>query len=211
MLWSQLPVHALGSQQLCADRMAASRGRLANRHKCMGGVVCCACTCHTRTCCAVSCGFVLCRKPIGFPLPDPLGPVFAGYIAIFTLGISLISSTMFSEAMWQRVWASASRQALYGGASIGCIAVIVLVFLSGFGGWLSLVGGLAGPDTNQNLILMELLNVKTEMVTVSNWVGVLVVLLALIMNEGAVDSLQNGLAASISAHFLKNAPLAYTR
>jgi hypothetical protein len=154
----------------------------------------------------------LCRKPIPSPLPDPLGAVEAGYIAIFTLTISLISSTMFSEAMWQRVWASASKRALYGGATIGCISVILLVFLSGFGGWLSLVGGLAGPDTNQNLILMQILNVNHSGVsTVSNWVGVLVVLLALIMNEGAVDSLQNGLAASLSGHFLKNAPLAYTR
>lgn len=158
------------------------------------------------------CAAVLtCRKPIEFPLPDPLGPVFAGYIAIFTLTVSLISSTFFSEAMWQRVWASASQTALYGGAAIGCTAVIVLVFLSGFGGWLSLVGGLAGPETNQNLILMQLFHIKSGVVTVSTWVGVLVVLLALVMNEGAVDSLQNGLAASISGHFLKNAPLAYTR
>eukprot|EP00775_Hariotina_reticulata_P013392 gene13392-13519_t len=43
------------------------------------------------------------------------------------------------------------------------------------------------------------------------WVDVLVVLLAIIMNEGAVDSLQNGLAASISGHFLKNSPLKWTR
>jgi hypothetical protein len=42
-------------------------------------------------------------------------------------------------------------------------------------------------------------------------VGVFVVLLAIIMNEGAVDSLQNGLAASISSHFLKNLPLKWTR
>jgi hypothetical protein len=141
-----------------------------------------------------------------------LGPVFAGYIAIFTLTISLISSTFFSEAMWQRVWASSDKKALYGGAAIGCTSVIVLVFLSGFGGWLSLVAGLAGPETNQNLILMQILNVNHQGVhTVSNWVGVLVVLLALIMNEGAVDSLQNGLAASLSGHFLKNSPLAYTR
>lgn len=155
---------------------------------------------------------VLCRKPIQFPVPDPLGAVEAGYIAIFTLTISLISSTMFSEAMWQRVWASADKRALYGGAAIGCVAVIILVFLSGFGGWLALVGGLAGPHTNQNLILMQILNVNSGgVVTVSNWVGVLVVLLALIMNEGAVDSLQNGVAAAISGHFLKTSPLAYTR
>jgi hypothetical protein len=31
------------------------------------------------------------------------------------------------------------------------------------------------------------------------------------MNEGAIDSAQNGLAASVSGHFLKNKPLAYAR
>jgi hypothetical protein len=42
-------------------------------------------------------------------------------------------------------------------------------------------------------------------------VGVVVVLLAVIINEGAVDSLQNGLASSLSGHFLKNRPLLWTR
>jgi hypothetical protein len=46
---------------------------------------------------------------------------------------------------------------------------------------------------------------------VNNWVGVLVVLLAIVMNEGAVDSLQNGLAAGISGQYLKNMPLIWTR
>lgn len=59
---------------------------------------------------------------------------------------------------------------------------------------------------------MQIIQVnKQGVTTVDGWVGVLVVILALIMNEGAVDSLQNGLAASISGHFLKNAPLSYTR
>ena len=42
---------------------------------------------------------------------------------------------------------------------------------------------------------------------VRNWVGVMVVLLAVCMNEGAVDSLQNGIACSLGGHFFKNAPL----
>jgi hypothetical protein len=45
----------------------------------------------------------------------------------------------------------------------------------------------------------------------SNWVGVIVVLLALVMNEATVDSLQNGMAASISGQYLKNLPLVWTR
>ncbi|KAF8065845.1 OCT4 [Scenedesmus sp. PABB004] len=152
------------------------------------------------------------RTPIPSPLPDPLGPTFAGYVAIFTLGASLVSSTMFSEAVWQRVWASATPAALHRGAAMGCGLIVVVVFLSGFGGWLALVGGFAGPDTNPNTILMQILSrTPGAAATVDNWVGVVVVLLAIVMNEGAVDSLQNGLAASISSHYLKNRPLLWTR
>jgi hypothetical protein len=46
---------------------------------------------------------------------------------------------------------------------------------------------------------------------VSNWVGVICVLLALAMCEATVDSLQNGMAASISGQYLKNVPLMWTR
>jgi len=62
-----------------------------------------------------------CREPIPKPLPAEYGPNDAGYIAIFVLTASLVSSTMFSEAVWQRVWASADRRALYGGAAAGLL------------------------------------------------------------------------------------------
>lgn len=51
----------------------------------------------------------------------------------------------------------------------------------------------------------------TGSAVLSNWVGVIVVLLALVMNEATVDSLQNGMAASISGQYLKNLPLVWTR
>lgn len=46
---------------------------------------------------------------------------------------------------------------------------------------------------------------------VSKWVDVICVLLALAMCEATVDSLQNGMAASISGQYLKNLPLVWTR
>jgi hypothetical protein len=60
-------------------------------------------------------------------------------------------------------------------------------------------------------VWLQILGDKSGTSLVNNWVGVLVVLLAIVMNEGAVDSLQNGLAASISGQYLKNAPLLWTR
>lgn len=95
------------------------------------------------------------RTPIPHPLPDGLGVTEAGWLAIFTLGSSLISSTMFSEAVWQRVWASRDKKALYGGSVLGCVAIIVVVFLSGFGGWLAFVGGFATFESNPNTYLMQ--------------------------------------------------------
>lgn len=96
------------------------------------------------------------RRPIPHPLPPEYGPNAAGYLAIFTLTVSLISSTFFSEAVWQRVWASCSRRALYGGAALGCATIVLVVFLSGFGGWLAFVGGLAEYGvTNPNVYLMQ--------------------------------------------------------
>jgi hypothetical protein len=86
-----------------------------------------------------------------------MGPNFFGYIAIFTLTVSLISSTMFSEAVWQRVWASATPRALYGGAVVGCVSITCIVFLSGFGGWLAFVWGYASFEagTNPNIYLLQ--------------------------------------------------------
>lgn len=47
--------------------------------------------------------------------------------------------------------------------------------------------------------------------TINKWIGVVVIVLAVCMNMSAVDSLQNGLTAAISSHFLKGRPVAWTK
>jgi hypothetical protein len=77
-------------------------------------------------------------------------------VSIFTLVASLVGSTMINEAFWQRVWASADTRTLHGGAVIGYSAVVLLIFLSGFGGWLAFAGGYAVEGvTNANVYLMQ--------------------------------------------------------
>jgi hypothetical protein len=134
---------------------------------------------------------------------------FAGYSSILTMPASLFTATIFSEAMWQRAWASRDRRSLRLGAVIGSVAVITVVFFAGLCGllaaWAGLISfGLEGepPATNPNLYLFQVLykgNFPT-IPTVSNWIGAVCVLLASIMNEGAVDSLQNGMAAGITSY-----------
>lgn len=143
-------------------------------------------------------------------LAPELRPSFAGWTSIFTLGASLTGCYIFSEALWQRVWASEDRRALRGGATIGFALTTAFIFFLGFGGWLALAWGLAGPDTNPNLYFFQLLGGRRN-AFVSNWVGVLAVLLAVVVNEGAVDTFQNGIAASLGAQFFKARPLWWSR
>ena len=95
--------------------------------------------------------------PIPNPLPAGLGwDNQYGYVAIFTLGLALFTAVLFSEAMWQRVWASTDRRTLHAASGFACTLVIIVVFLSGFFGWLALVGGLADPKTTSpNLYLFQ--------------------------------------------------------
>lgn len=177
------------------------------------------------------------RTPLQSPLPPELGPNEYGYTSIFTLGLSLLASTVFSEAMWQRVWASSSRRVLHVGAGIGALMITAVVAVSGIGGWLALGSGVARAKpydyyshmasqtvnpayknqsfTDDSLYLFNMFgNVSkdagpglTYNARLSNAVGLAALVLATIMNESAVDSLQNGLAASISGQWLKGAPL----
>jgi hypothetical protein len=177
------------------------------------------------------------RVPLQKPLPPELAPNEAGYTSIFTLGLSLLASTVFSEAMWQRVWASSSRRALRAGAGAGAAMITCVVAVSGVGGWLALGSGVARAKpydyysdpaamtvspaykadsfTDDSLYLFSLFgNVNksggpglTYNARLSSAVGLAALVLATIMNESAVDSLQNGLAASISGQWLKGSPL----
>lgn len=156
------------------------------------------------------------RTPLPSPLPENLGPNVAGYVSIFTLMTSLIASTMMNESFWQRVWASQNRRQLHLGGAVGYVAIVCLVFLSGFGGWLAFAGGYVSDATNANLYLVQILGGRPGgpdggVATVNSWLGVLVIILAVIMCEGSVDSSQNGMAAALSGQYLKNSPLLWTR
>ncbi|CAI5475751.1 unnamed protein product [Closterium sp. Yama58-4] len=136
------------------------------------------------------------------PLPsEPVDLTWSnefGLASIAVMPISLISSTLFSEAMWQRCWASASRKALLGGAALASVAVTIVVFLFGFGGLLAVWGGVWQPNedfTNTNTILFSLFNNTT-------WVLVITTVLAVVMSESAVDSLQNAIADTLTTAFL---------
>ena len=60
-----------------------------------------------------------------------------GLSSIATLPISLVTATLFSEAMWQRCWASVDRRTLICGSWLGCFGVIIICGLSALTGFLT--------------------------------------------------------------------------
>eukprot|EP00798_Chlamydomonas_sp_ICE-L_P029076 gene29076-32284_t len=196
------------------------------------------------------------REYLPKPLPDapfPLAPNTVGYGTLFSMPVSLMSATVFSEALWQKVWASKDRKSLLWGGCIGACLITCAVFLFGFGGFLAAWGGLITLDTDINLksllwggcIGACLITFDTDInlylfqvfaddrnavveasamvfaddrnavvgasAMVSSWVGVVTLILAIVMNTSAIDSLQNGICSAISTQWFKDQHIIFPR
>lgn len=174
----------------------------------------------------------------------------AGYSSILTMPLALFAATVFSEAMWQRCWASSDTKNLRKGAWVGAAITIVIVWFAGFTGlltiwaegpaltygddvildrWNSTSNAMeptaASQRPNYDLYMFQVLydgkypdvgkNASFGFVTedeystngllvypsIQNWMGVILVALAVVMNEGAVDSIQNGMATAVTSFF----------
>ncbi|KAI9136790.1 hypothetical protein BKA69DRAFT_1042257 [Paraphysoderma sedebokerense] len=145
-------------------------------------------------------------RPTLGPLPEYLGASNTlGQQSLFSLPISMIAATVFSETYWQRVWASEDKQQLKVGASIGAILIAIAVFFFGFLGFLASWAGLLATDQegniieNYNLFLFQIFGSSRY-----SFIGVVTVLLTTVMNQGAVDSFQNALIANLASNFFRN-------
>lgn len=161
-------------------------------------------------CCDVASGACAdTTNPQGFCLT---GTNKAGFSSIFVMPASLFTATVFSEAMWQRAWASADKRSLVRGSILGCTGIVLVVFFVGLCGILAAWGGLIAETTDGNLYFFATLGALNENNNINKWIGVVVMLLAVAMNMSAVDSLQNGLAAGLaSIDVLKGRSLLWTR
>jgi len=169
---------------------------------------------------------VVFRRPLPLPLPNEgcevggvpcLGPTLVGWTTLFVYPVSLTAATLYSEVFWQRVWASSDRRSLQLGAWTACAILVPVIFLFGFFGYLAMWSGLAGPDTDPNILMFMIFNAAlpedqaTTTTTINNAMGIVAIVMAVLMNESAVDSLQNGLTATFSSHFLKAESIVWTR
>jgi SSS family solute:Na+ symporter len=169
---------------------------------------------------------VVFRKPLPIPPPSEgcdvggvpcLGATLVGWTTLFVYPVSLTAATLYSEVFWQRVWASENKKSLQRGAWMACAILIPVIFLFGFFGYLAMWSGLAGPETDPNILMFMIFNAQlsaeesTATTTINNAMGVVAIVMAVLMNESAVDSLQNGLTATFSSHFLKAESIVWTR
>jgi SSS family solute:Na+ symporter len=158
------------------------------------------------------------RVPGGAYQPDAIGPELTaqlwglselGWTSLFVMPFSLLTGTVFSEAMWQRVWASEDRATVRFGSRVGALLVFMVCFGIGFtgilGGW---AYGADMFDANPNLRLFYVLKpFEDQFVPVVNSaIGVLVVLFAVVMSESAIDSMQNAVGACLNGALQGRAP-----
>ncbi|KAG0003246.1 hypothetical protein BGZ80_005831 [Entomortierella chlamydospora] len=143
------------------------------------------------------------------PLPEELGPNYWGWAAMVAMPISMTCATFFSEAPWQRIWASADEKALRKGSLWGAIALMAVCFLYGFGGFLALWAGFPRTSTDGSTAFFDLLNAGNA--TAPPWIVVLAALATVTMNEGCVDSLQNGIVDTLASRFFRGKSVWYPR
>lgn len=146
-----------------------------------------------------------------------LGYNKGGYSSFFTLPLSLATATIFSEAIWQRTWAAEDHKQLIKGAFFGATLIFFVVATFGVVGilvaWADLVPDL--DNFNPNLFALQAFTSEAGQVVVSSGIGVLILLLATTMAEGAIDSLQNGIGAAINGalarHFLTSGKMSSSK
>ncbi|KAF9926486.1 hypothetical protein FBU30_003957 [Linnemannia zychae] len=143
------------------------------------------------------------------PIPDELGPNYWGWAAIAAMPISMTCATLFSEGPWQRIWASADEKALKQGSFLGAAALVVVCFMYGFGGFLAIWAGFPQSSEDGSTAFFDLLGAGKD--TAPIWITVIAALSTVTMNEGCVDSIQNGIVDTLASRFFRGKSVWYPR
>eukprot|EP00924_Labyrinthula_sp_SR-Ha-C_P002172 snap_masked-scaffold_19-processed-gene-2.31-mRNA-1 protein AED:1.00 eAED:1.00 QI:0/-1/0/0/-1/1/1/0/549 len=133
------------------------------------------------------------------------GTTPSGWGTMFTLPLSLVTSKVFSEQLWQRSWAAVDSSVLNKAAILGSVLTFIVI---GFFGAMGILAGWAGMvedpfSLNQNLFAFQVFQSEVGKTAVSSGIGVLIILLGTVMAESAIDSMQNGIGASFNGTLLR--------
>lgn len=135
-------------------------------------------------------------RPTFSSMPEHLGATSQGAWSLLTLPISFITYSMFSESMWQRIWAGRTNIDVRKGASFSSVLVFVVTLALGIMGYLTSWAYHIDPTApaHSNILLFRSLGRDQY-----NWMGILLIVLATIMAQGSVDSQQNALNSIIAS------------
>ncbi|KAJ3275483.1 hypothetical protein HDV01_000310 [Terramyces sp. JEL0728] len=109
----------------------------------------------------------------------------------------MTSSTLLSDAYWQRAWSAKDDRSLIAGSAVGSIMIIVITFLFGLGGY---VASWANLVTDPNLAFLELLKIGDNH-EIPVYMLAVICLIATTMNESAVDSHQIAIGDTLISFF----------
>ncbi|KAF9437242.1 hypothetical protein BGZ76_001531 [Entomortierella beljakovae] len=158
---------------------------------------------------AIYVAFTYRPENLPLPLPEKLGPNYWGWAATIAMPISMTCATIFSEGPWQRIWASADEKALKQGSLLGALGLVIACFLFGFGGFLAIWAGYPASSEDGSTAFFDLLGAGET--SAPAWITIFAVLSTVTMNEGCVDSIQNGIVDTISSRFFREKSVWYPR
>ncbi len=144
-------------------------------------------------------------RPALGELPYNLDINAAGFSSLLTFPLSMISSTVFSESMWQRVYASMDKRSLYLSSIISSFIVFIVILFYGLVGFFANWAGLITDATNPNTYFFHIF------LDMKSWVVICAVVIAALMCQSAVDSMQNALAAAICTNLFPFKHVNYAR
>lgn len=107
-------------------------------------------------------------------------------------GLLVITVSFYDEANWQRVWASKDNRTMILGAVCGGVQIAIMILFAGTLGVLSLWAGLPPLDDSGNLTIFTVFEEN-----LSSWIIVILVLCLLIQSQSFIDSMQNGMLATV--------------
>ena len=82
------------------------------------------------------------------PLPPYLGINQRGIGSFLANGLPFLSTAVFNDAYWQRVWSSENDSSLWKGSILACFLISIIVFTFGFFGFLASWAGYSeDPET----------------------------------------------------------------
>lgn len=118
-----------------------------------------------------------------------LTPTSAGIESLYTLIVAVFAANIFHQGYWQRVYVARSDQHLFKACIFSFATTLVVMFLIGFTGVAAVWSGVV--HVNDNMAFFKLIQ------TLPPWTNHLLLLLATCFISSSVDTLQNGIVASI--------------